>query len=149
MSAWVRASSHPARRFGDEWLILDPRGATVLVVRGAPAVAACELLESPRELTAVTDWVERAVSASGRSASEVGARLTELFAAMREGGRLVPASAHAVPLPTGTGLARIPLEPMSFFVESLSTLFSGLSAASHPGSASLTQNGNGTPCGHH
>ena len=135
---WTRSSEHPARRFGDEWLILEPARAQVFVIRGAPALAAFELLSVPRDLGDVIARVEAAVHAP------VAASLVALFDELRAGQRLVATTSPAVPV---EAVARIPLEPVSFFTDGIASLFSGLSGPSHSGSASFTQNGNGVPCG--
>jgi hypothetical protein len=137
-SAWIRSAEHPTRRFGDEWLVLDPTACSVLVVRGAPAIAAMELLAQPRDLDEVVTRVEEATRAP------VAERLRALFDELRAGRRLVAATSSAVPV---APLERIAVEPIGFFSEAIALLFSGLSAPSHPGSAGLVQHGHGVPCG--
>ena len=136
--AWIRSTEHPTRRFGDEWLALDPQAASVLVVRGAPAIAAVELLAQPRDLDELTARIVDATRAP------VADRLHALFDELRTGKKLVASS--ATPVPVGA-LERIAMEPIGFFTEAISLLFSGLSGPSHPGSAGMVQHGNGVPCG--
>ena len=136
--SWIRSTEHPTRRFGDEWLALDPVACSVLVVRGAPAITAVELLAQPRDLDEVVARVEEATGAP------VAEKLHALFDELRTGRKLVPSTASAMQV---APLERIAMEPIGFFTEAIAFLFSGLSGPSHPGSASLTQNGNGVPCG--
>lgn len=121
---WVRPSDVPSRRFGDEWLALDLTKQRVLVVRGAPAIAAVELLERPRDAGALIVRVEEA--AGRRAANEI----EELLEEMREG-RLLVQGNGAVPIDRWITFAA---EPISFFTSAIETLFGGFSGAScNPG----------------
>jgi hypothetical protein len=135
---WTRSAEHPTRRFGDEWLALDPAAGSVLVVRGAPALAAVELLSRPRDLDEVVARIEDA------TAAPVAERLHALFDELRTGKKLVESSSPAERI---APLERIAVEPIGFFTEAVAFLFSGLSAPSHPGSSGLVQHGHGVPCG--
>lgn len=138
VDTWTRSLLLPERRFGDEWLGLEPDSGRLLVVRGAPAVVAIELLAQPRDLGDVVARIEEAVGAS------LAEGLHALFGELRTSRRLVRVETPAIAVGS---LRRIANEPIAIFEEALGSLFHGLSAPSHPGSASLLQNGNGTPCG--
>ena len=110
----------PTRRFGDEWLALDVERGSVLVVRGAAAIAAAEMLARPRDVGALVACAE--ASAGGVLAE----RLATLFGEMRDGRMLTEAHDPIALDP----LLRFATGSIEFFTSTLGSLFGGVSAPS-------------------
>lgn len=117
---WIRSIELPTRRFGAEWLCLFEDLKKVLVVRGAPAIAAVELLAQPRH---VGELVERVDIAAG---AEAATNLVSLLEEMRTG-RMLISAAEAVPIHSHMSFGA---EPISFFTSALDSLFGGMAAPS-------------------